>query len=114
MDDKLKDLILNEPMLSDGTFDFPIRIRLARNISKYPFPHQLNEKQADNVVMDVIKALDRVVDGSYFVIKMRDTNRLMRDLMVERHIISPEFAEDGFGKALIWFFESGLRILVNE
>ncbi|MCM8821687.1 MAG: ATP--guanido phosphotransferase [Candidatus Omnitrophica bacterium] len=114
MDDKLKNLILNEPALSNGLIDFSVRLRLARNISKYPFPHQLDEKQAENIVMEVIKALDRVFDCTYFVIKMRDTNRLMRELMVERHIISPEFAEDGFGKTLIWFVESGMRILVNE
>ncbi|MCM8789266.1 MAG: hypothetical protein NC907_05705 [Candidatus Omnitrophica bacterium] len=110
----MKDLILNEPMLSDGPLDFPVRLRLARNISKYPFPHQLNKKQAEKVVMEVIDALHKVCDGTYLVIHMHDTDKLTRDLMVERHIISPEFADDGFGKSLIWFPESGLRILVNE
>ncbi|MCM8825139.1 MAG: ATP--guanido phosphotransferase [Candidatus Omnitrophica bacterium] len=114
MDEKLKNLIISEPVLSDETFDFPVRIRLARNISEYPFPHQLTEKQAQIVVSEVISALEKTCTDSYIVINMKEIDRLTRELMVERHIISPEFAEDGFGKALIWFVESGLRILVNE
>lgn len=114
MDKKVKDLILNEPVLSDEQLIFTTRARLARNIERYPFPHMMNEKQAEKLALEVVEAVRDIVNDTCIVIPMADVDPLTRGLMVERHLISPEFAEDGFGKILILFPRLKLRILVNE
>lgn len=114
MADKLLDLILEEPFLLDGSVIFTTRMRIARNIKKYPFPHQMSEKQAEKLVEEVIDTVNEVINDTCLVIYMVETEGIVRRLMLERHIISSEFAEDGFGKTLIWLPSSGLRILVNE
>ncbi len=114
MDDKLLNLILDEPFLLDRGVTFTRRLRIARNIKKYPFPHQMSEKQAERLVEEVIDTVSSFIDDNCLISHMVETDRLIRSLMVERHIISPEFAEDGFGKTLIWLPSCGLRILVNE
>ncbi|MCX7706020.1 MAG: ATP--guanido phosphotransferase [bacterium] len=112
--DMLLDLIHNEPFFLNKSAIFTRRMRLARNLRKYPFPHQMNERQAKKLVDDVVDAVSGLTDETCLVIRMDSIDRLIRRLMVERHIISPEFAEDGFGKTLIWLPSYGLRILVNE
>ncbi|MCM8817194.1 MAG: hypothetical protein NC913_06770, partial [Candidatus Omnitrophica bacterium] len=114
MSERLINLILDEPIFLDRAFVFTTRARIARNIKKYPFPHQMDEKQAEKLVQDVVDAISSFINDWYLIVPMAKTDRMVRHLMVERHIISHEFAEDGFGKTLIWLPSLGLRILVNE
>ncbi len=107
-------MILREPEFFDDDVLFTARLRIARNIRNYPFPHQMTQKQAEKMVCEIVDSIAGISDEPVLVIPILETDRLMRELMVERHIISVEFAEDGFGKALIWFPFSGIRILVNE
>lgn len=114
MDRTLKQLLFNEPLFFYQPLIYTTRLRLARNLKKYPFPHQMNQKQADSFVREVVDVIYKSFDDEPLIIPMADTDRMFRTLMVERHVISPEFAEDGFGKTLVWFPDSGLRILLNE
>ncbi|HOK79419.1 MAG TPA: ATP--guanido phosphotransferase [bacterium] len=110
----MKNLVLKEPVLSEEPTFFTVRLRLARNIKKYPFPHQMNEKQAEQLVKEVIDVSTCIADETPVIVSMTDIDHVTRNVLIERHIISPEMAEHGFGKILIWFPQMRLRIFVNE
>lgn len=105
--------LLDEPVVDEDSIIFTVRMRIARNLENYVFPHHMSEKDAESLVNEVIEAL-KGFHKVPFIIPMVETDALVREFFVERHIISPEFAENGFGKVLILFPETGLRVLVNE
>lgn len=88
------------------------RIRLARNLSEYPFSEKLSEKQAEEVI-DKIKA---VFDGKegWSATDMSVLSEAERGAMVEKHIISREFASKKGKACLISNDEKSLYIMVLE
>ena len=90
------------------------RIRLARNISDYPFPNKLNTKsktELNNMIKDAIGS-DNKFGLRY--IEMKTLARFEAASMAERHIISPEFASDADGRALMLSPEEDICIMLNE
>lgn len=90
------------------------RIRLARNIAEYPFPNKLNTKsrmELNNVIKETIES-----DNKYNLrfLEMRTLARFEAASMAERHIISPEFASDSDGRALMLSPEEDISIMLNE
>ena len=90
------------------------RIRLARNIEEYPFPNKLNTKtrmELNNVIKEAVES-----DNKYNLrfIEMRTLARFEAASMAERHIISPEFASDLDGRALMLSPEEDISIMLNE
>ena len=90
------------------------RIRLARNITEYPFPNKLNTKsrmELNNVIKEALES-----DNKYNLrfIEMRTLARFEAASMAERHIISPEFASDLDGRALMLSPEEDISIMLNE
>ena len=90
------------------------RIRLARNINEYPFPNKLNTKtrmELNNVIKDAVENNNKF--GLRFI-EMRTLARFEAASMAERHIISPEFASDLDGRALMLSPEEDISIMLNE
>ena len=90
------------------------RIRLARNIADYPFPNKLNTQsrtELNNMIKDAISG-----DNTYGLrfIEMKTLARFEAASMAERHIISPEFASDADGRALLLSPEEDISIMLNE
>lgn len=90
------------------------RIRLARNIAEYPFPNKLNTKsrmELNNVIKEALES-----DNKYNLrfLEMRTLARFEAASMAERHIISPEFASDLDGRALMLSPEEDISIMLNE
>lgn len=90
------------------------RIRLARNIKEYPFPNKLNTKNRiviNNIIKDAIEK-----DNKYNLnfVEMKTLARFEAASMAERHIISPEFASDADGRALLIMPEEDICIMLNE
>ena len=90
------------------------RIRLARNIHEFPFPNKLNTKsrmELNNVIKEAVES-----DNKYNLrfIEMRTLARFEAASMAERHIISPEFASDLDGRALMLSPEEDISIMLNE
>ena len=76
------------------------RIRLARNIAKYPFPKKLDQNQADEIVTSVGALLADMDDFTrYDMHKMTEGDAV---LLQERHLISPALVRNkAFGAAFI-------------
>ena len=90
------------------------RIRLARNIGEYPFPNKLNTKSRMELNKVIKEALESDNKYSLNFIEMRTLARFEAASMAERHIISPEFASDSDGRALILSPEEDISIMLNE
>lgn len=93
------------------------RIRLARNITDMPFPSKMNSQQIETLNDTVIKALKS--SNSPFVknLKVIDMNALDRAeviSLVEKHLISPEFAEKRENKKLILSLDETISIMLCE
>ncbi len=90
------------------------RIRLARNIAEYPFPNKLNTKsrtELNNMIRETVEA-----DNKYKLQynEMKTLARFEAASMAERHIISPEFASDADGRALLLSPEEDISIMLCE
>ncbi len=89
------------------------RIRLARNLRDYPFPCRLDEEGRIEVLEKVKKAIECLGEEFIFV-KMEDLPEYEMVSMVERHLISPEFAKPLSGRALAVSKDESVSIMINE
>lgn len=91
------------------------RVRLARNLRGITFAHQSTTAEEDRVVDSVLGAVQmqpRLLDATYF--DMKELSDLERQLLVERHLISPALAlRSGHGGVLVGPGER-FSIMVNE
>lgn len=92
------------------------RIRLARNLEKYPFSPKLSPKQAEELVNEVKTSLDgyRDENGRYYMYLMKDISDLDKQAMTERHMISPLLADKKQSTALFLGEDESAGIMVNE
>lgn len=89
------------------------RVRLARNLSDYPFPCRMTDAQRAEVVEKVRLAVKTLPDEFMFVL-MEDISELDTVAMVERHLISPDFADSSKGRALAVTKDESISIMINE
>ena len=97
-------------------FVMSTRIRLARNISGFPFPRKATideKKQIINLVEKVLKNSNWTSEDSLFI-RMNELNDIDRYFLVERHLISPEMAAMGEGSAVAITRKEMISIMINE
>lgn len=96
------------------------RVRLARNLCDVPFPHLLEEGQAKEVQereFSAARQLNAKSKGSFGELHCIDLEKvpaLDRQVLVEKHLMSPQHAQPGFGKGLITRPDERVSIMVNE
>ncbi len=90
------------------------RIRLARNIAEYPFPNKLNTKSRTELNMLIKEAVEADNKFGLDFKEMKTLARFEAASMAERHIISPEFASDADGRALMLSPEEDISIMLCE
>lgn len=88
------------------------RIRLARNFASYPFPNQLNEELASEIVYLVGRELGRLDEFTQY--DMSSLSRERATLLQEQHLISPALIKrKGIGAAFL-SSDKSISIMVNE
>ncbi len=93
------------------------RIRLARNLKGLPFPSRMTTQQREELnsrVKDAILGSNTPFAKSLKYIDMRDVPEIQKYAMVERHIISPEFANKTEPTAVILSDDESISIMVGE
>ncbi len=91
------------------------RIRLARNLANYPFPHRADEATLNKVREEIYSALSGIETfKDRWFINMEDINELDRQFLVERHLISYEHTVEGPGKAIALTPDEGVSMMINE
>lgn len=87
------------------------RVRLARNIVGYPFASKLDDKGAKEIIEKVSAPL---MQSGFKKIDFDRLSQLEATSYVERHEVSPEFAEKKTPHALLMHEAEGLAVMVCE
>jgi protein arginine kinase len=83
----------------EGDVVISSRVRLARNIAEFPFPCKLTPEQQKEVITVAKGAL------------LSDNSAMS---LAEKHLISPEFAQQREGRALLLKNDESVSIMINE
>lgn len=91
------------------------RIRVARNLQEFPFPPAANSDTREKVIEFISAAIDKIegLDKGIFV-RSDEIDTLDRRLLMERHIISPEFMRESAGRGLYIDDMEKISIMLNE
>ncbi len=100
----------------DGDVVISTRIRLARNVNHIPFPAGMTNEQKEDVVRQVFAAFPKEETCAFRCIRMEQVSPREALSMVERHLISPDFASGAgtTGKALLLSPDESVSIMVGE
>ena len=92
------------------------RVRLARNLKKYPFSLRLSKEDAKALVMEVQGKLKdtKCEDGVLLPCNLDKMDDIEKMAMVERHILSPLIAEKNQPAGLLMTENEAVCVLVNE
>ena len=99
---------------TEGDVVLSTRVRLARNLSEYPFPARLDESQKKAIGNTVKNVL---ADNGNFDLNFIDMSALSSAETVslaEKHLISPEFACDTVGRSLLLSADEDISIMICE
>lgn len=93
------------------------RIRIARNLQAYPFPMLATKSQSQEVLEKAKTVADSgelTDEGPYTFIPLGDLNELEKKVLVEKHLISPNLANESQNGAVILSDNESISIMVNE
>jgi protein arginine kinase len=91
------------------------RIRLARNLARIPYPSIANAKQQADVmeaVAGVTESTPQLKDGTF--LRARELDTTERQVLVERHLTSPEFMRDNADLGVVVSAAEEVAVSVNE
>lgn len=101
---------------SEGDVVISTRIRLARNLAGHPFPGSMSDDQRREVcglVKDAVQARCSHA-GEFAYMDMEQMPQREALSMVERHLISPDFAKGQAGSALLLTKDESVSLMVDE
>jgi len=92
------------------------RVRLARNIRKMPFPPLASDEQREKVFQLAEKVLQNQEEKSRHLrmLSISTLSPISRQVLVEKHLISPLLARESRFSALILRDDEVISIMVNE
>jgi len=91
------------------------RIRLARNLNKFPFPHWASKAQLNEIIAKTKQAMEKVdlLKKSTFFL-LADLDSIDKQFLVERHLMSIEHTQKTEQKAVLISEEEIIAVMVNE
>lgn len=93
------------------------RIRLARNLEAYPFTPRLTRVQGAEILEKVRNAVLSSSDTEVKSLSYMEIQALKpvdKQVLIEKHLISPEFAEGDNNRAVLISEDGRISIMVNE
>ncbi len=99
---------------NEGDVVISTRVRLARNLEDYPFPCRLTVKGKEAVCEEIKNAVLSDDSWGFGYTQMKDFSRAQAVSLAERHLISPEFASDRAGRALLLTDDEAVSIMLCE
>jgi len=94
------------------------RIRLARNLSTIPFPHRMTEADAEKLVKAAEEGVREInlmgLPTKVELFRLANTPPLERQILVDKHLISPQQAKDSRHKAVAVSEDESISIMINE
>lgn len=90
------------------------RVRMARNIKNVPFVNRYNKTQAESILKKIEEITPSLGYGLTFI-RLKNIDNLTRLSLIEKHLISPDFAMDkNETGAILLNEEENICIMVNE
>lgn len=102
-------------VLGEGPIVLMTRVRLARNLSQFPFTGWAKEEQRGTVLNECTKAVQAITQmkkGTSFT--MEELTDLEKQLLVERHLISRELSAAKAGSGVVISRDQTCAIMINE
>lgn len=94
------------------------RIRLARNLEGLPFPHRMDQAQAEQLIRQVEQGVKEInlmgLPSRVELYRLAEAPGLERQVLVDKHLISPQQAQDARGKAVAISEDESVSIMVSE
>ncbi len=93
------------------------RVRLARNVRKYPFPPRMTAEQERELLKQAeacTAVLDKEFPEHYMYCSFNRLTEYEKTAMVERHIVSPAFAGKEAETGIILSEDESAGIMINE
>ncbi|QEK11131.1 protein arginine kinase [Crassaminicella thermophila] len=93
------------------------RIRLARNLEDFPFPVALTKSRSKEVLKTVSNALlegNSVLRNDFDSITLEEVPQLERQVLVEKHLISPNLAANFEKSGVLLNKDESISIMINE
>ena len=99
----------------DSNIILSSRVRLARNLSNIPFPSAMDQEKAGLVMESVRSAvIPSESQKHYSFISMEQQNLLEKQVLVEKHLISPGLLKNSQNSAAIIDEDEITSIMINE
>ena len=94
------------------------RVRVARNLAGIPFPHLLKKEKPNAVIHALRLAIQNEeaaeLLGNLELCALSELTPLERQILVDKHLISPEFLNNYEAKAVVLRDDEVVSIMVNE
>ena len=93
------------------------RVRIARNLREYPYPMLATNQQSGEVLELTSKVLDHEefsTISNFSLVPLSQLNELEKMVLVEKHLISPNLANESRNGAVILSENESISIMVNE
>lgn len=93
------------------------RMRIARNLEHLPFPLLASAEQAEEALEQLAPVFqgEAAADfGTFQLLKLDELDELDKKVLVEKHLISPNLANDSRGGAVILNEDESVSIMINE
>ncbi len=89
------------------------RVRLARNLSGYPFASKLKKEDGEKIIDLVWEALAPIA-SEYTLHRIHKLSPIKQQALIEKHLISPDLTAGNFPRAAIINKDESVAIMVNE
>lgn len=90
------------------------RIRLARNVENIAFPNRSSQEEKEKVTKSVVQTITKQNQIKLYYIDLADLPEVERDVLVEKHLISPAHAIEGVEKGVLLDEKETISVMTNE
>ena len=90
------------------------RVRIARNLNNYPFPHNMTFSEAKEVENVVLKKILSYPYDEIFLIRTDQIDKREKQILIERRIISNDLIENSIPSSVAILPNEKISIMVNE
>jgi protein arginine kinase len=93
------------------------RVRVARNLQSYPFPLLATNQQSGEVLSRIAEVLDNEelkTISDFELVPLAELNELEKRVLVEKHLISPNLADESRNGAVLLSDNEAVSIMINE
>ena len=100
--------------ISDENEILSSRVRLARNIKKFPFRRKLTPQDATTMVAEATNAISISDSQNFHNLDIQSLGKTEQTVFLEKHIVSPEFLNGNLPKGLLISDDQNISVMLNE